>query len=111
MSKKIFTLATTRCGYCKMLEQLIVSQYPELDDDKFTYFLYDKDDLTPEALMVRDFAREMKVTGVPFTVMISNGEIVKAIRGYNPASLKIFVEEVLSSGSEPEQLEIEFTDN
>lgn len=110
MSKKIFTLATSRCGYCKMLESYLYNTHPEIIDD-YTYFLYDVDNLTPEAEMVRKFASEMKVTGVPFTVLISNGEITKAVRGYDPKSISILAEEVIDSNKGPQQLEIQFNDN
>lgn len=94
MSKKVFMLATTRCGHCKQAKQFINSKYPDLNEDQFRYFEYDREDLTEEPNLVLSAAKSLGVRGVPFTVLIEDGSVTKAVRGNDPQGINQLLEEV-----------------
>jgi thioredoxin-like negative regulator of GroEL len=99
MSKKVFMLSTSRCGYCNRAKDMIQREYPDIGDG-FRYFLYDVENIDDEAAMVLDFAKSMNVRGVPFTVLFKDEKIINAVRGFNEDTIKSFVEETISSQEE-----------
>ena len=95
MSKKVFILATSRCGYCKQAKAVIESTFPDLEDDQFTYFEYDVDDVTEEAEEVLSVAKSMRVRGVPFTTLMSDGKVTGALRGFDRNALIDMINKVI----------------
>lgn len=98
MNKKVFMLSTSRCGYCRQAKSMINADYPGVEDDgKFRYFQYDVDEIADaESAVVLKSAQDLGVRGVPFTVLLDNGIVTKAVRGYDPHGIKILLDEALS---------------
>ena len=101
---KVFTLASNRCGYCRMLEQFVENKYPNMTEDDFVYFNLDENEPTEESEKVLFFAKLNLSTGVPFTVVINDdGSLDYPIKGFQMKSLSYVFDKVLTTKKQEEE--------
>lgn len=79
---------------------MIRAKFPDLTEDQFSKYEYDVHDLDGEFQRVATFAKALGVRGVPFTVLLEDGEPTKATRGFDKRGIEKLVELSLATAEE-----------
>lgn len=108
--KKIVTLATSKCGYCKMLKGYIdMTHTPSTKE--YEYVVADiVKELSNDGVKTYKLMQTVKATGVPFTALFDGSVVLGIVRGYDRIGIDNLFEKLQMTEPSGVQLDL-FEDN
>lgn len=106
MENKLIIIGTSRCGACKQLMSYLKSEYED-DMDSVKYHIYGEGEVDEDIQLAIDVMRDLGIMVVPFSIVISGGDIVSTIKGFN----RVEIDKAMSKSQSEDDSFFEFNMN